>query len=123
MNRDGQVNILDMILIARHLGEPASANSPIDVNGDGTINVLDLILISQHLDEAVPAAPGVFAINGAEVVQGWISCAYAADDGSLAFREGILKLQLLLERLTVPDKTALLANYPNPFNLWMQVRL
>ena len=37
------------------------------------------------------------------------------DDGSLAYREGIAKLQSLLASL-IPEKTALLANYPNPFN-------
>ena len=41
--------------------------------------------------------------------------AHAADDGSLAFQFGIANLQRLLASIR-PDTTALLANYPNPFN-------
>ena len=41
--------------------------------------------------------------------------AHLADDGSLAFREGIANLKRLLT-LLVPDKTILFSNYPNPFN-------
>ena len=48
--------------------------------------------------------------------------AHAADDGSLVFRQGIANLNRLRAALqdvflsALPDKTVLLANYPNPFN-------
>ena len=41
--------------------------------------------------------------------------AYAVDNGSRAFQLGIANLKRLLAAM-VPEKTALLANYPNPFN-------
>ena len=41
--------------------------------------------------------------------------AHAADDGSVAFRRGIAILEQFLAVLT-PKETALLPNYPNPFN-------
>ena len=41
--------------------------------------------------------------------------AHTVDDGSLAFERGIANLKRLLEAI-IPEKTALLANYPNPFN-------
>ena len=130
VNRDGQVSILDMILVARQLGERVPANTAVDVNNDGAISVLDLILISQRLGESTAAAPSVVAIENAEslnpaVVQAWLSQAQLKDDGSVVFREGIAKLQALLETLTVPDQTALLANYPNPFNpeTWLPYQL
>ena len=41
MNGDQRVNVLDMILVARYFGKPASVNSRADVNSDGTINILD----------------------------------------------------------------------------------
>ena len=46
------------------------------------------------------------------------------DDGSLAFKEGIENLQNLLASL-IPEETALLANYPNPFNpeTWIPYQL
>ena len=46
------------------------------------------------------------------------------DDGSLAFKQGIENLERLLASL-IPEKTALLANYPNPFNpeTWIPYQL
>ena len=121
VNQDGQVSILDMVLVARHLGKTPPANSDIDINGDGIINILDLILVAQHMgDSTAPAAPLLVDSDGRDdlasaMIQAWIQRAKLEDDGSLAFREGIAKLQSLLASL-IPEKTALLANYPNPFN-------
>ena len=121
MNRDGQVSILDMVLVARHFGKTVSANSEVDINGDGVINVLDLILVSQNMGESTaPAAPLMLAVDSIEgldpaVIRAWIEHAQIEDDGSIAFQEGIANLQRLLASL-IPEKTMLLANYPNPFN-------
>ena len=49
------------------------------------------------------------------MIQAWIAQAEVENDGSLAFRQGIENLQRLLASL-LPEKTVLLANYPNPFN-------
>ena len=48
-----------------------------------------------------------------------------ADDGSIAFRQGIANLQNLLTALIIPEETALHANYPNPFNpeTWIPYQL
>ena len=120
VNQDGQVNVLDLVLVAQYLGEDVSANPQSDVNGDGTINVLDLIIVAQYLGESTAAAPSsVAAIDSLELdpamVQVWITQARTEDDGSIAFRQGIENLQRLLASL-LPEKTALLPNYPNPFN-------
>ena len=120
VNRDGQVSILDMILVAKHFGEAASANPQADVNGDGTINIQDLIIVAQHLGESiVSAAPSVTAINNGgltpEMVQAWIAAARIENDDSIAFQQGIANLERLLA-LFIPEKTVLLHNYPNPFN-------
>ena len=121
VNQDGQVNVQDLILVAQHLGADASVNRQADVNSDGTINVLDLIVVAQHLGESTAAAApsSVDAIDILELdpamVQAWIAQARIENDGSLAFQQGIENLQQLLASL-LPDKTALLPNYPNPFN-------
>ena len=120
INRDGQVTILDIILIAKRLGETASTNSEVDVNGDGVVSILDLILVAQHMEQSTAAAPAAIAamkngeLNPARI-QAWIEQAQVEDDGSIAFREGIAVLQGLLAVL-IPEETALLPNYPNPFN-------
>ena len=121
VNRDGLVNVLDLILVSQYFGEDVSANPQFDVNGDGAINVLDLIVVAQDLGESTAAAApsDVAVIETLELdpamVQAWIAQARVENDGSLAFQQGIANLQRLLS-LLLPDKTALLPNYPNPFN-------
>ncbi len=130
VNQDGLVNVLDLILVAQHLGSDASVNRQSDVNGDGTINVLDLIVVAQSFGEStVGVAPfNVTAIDNSELdpamIQAWIAQAEVENDGSVAFRQGIENLQRLLASL-LPEKTALLANYPNPFNpeTWIPYQL
>ncbi|RKU26089.1 hypothetical protein C6499_14070, partial [Candidatus Poribacteria bacterium] len=129
VNRDGQVSVLDLILVSRHLGEDASANPQADVNRDGIINIQDLIIVAQHLGESTAAAaPSAIAINNGELtptmIQAWITQAQLENDGSLAFRQGIANLERLLA-LFIPEETVLLHNYPNPFNpeTWIPYQL
>ena len=117
VNRDGQVSILDMILIAKHFGENAAANPAVDVNGDGRVNILDLIIVAEHFGESTIAAAPALMAEGLDptMIQAWIELAEVEDDGSIPFRKGIANLQKLLS-LLIPKETALLANFPNPFN-------
>ena len=50
-----------------------------------------------------------------ELIEAWIDAAHAENDGSLAFQQGMAKLEYLLT-LIIPAETILLPNYPNPFN-------
>ena len=124
INRDGVVNILDLISVAQQLGKRVSADSPEDINGDGVVNIFDLTLVAQGIGGA--AAPAVATGRAdAATVKAWIAEAHLADDGSIAFRQGIANLQNLLTSLIIPQETALLANYPNPFNpeTWIPYQL
>ena len=124
VNRDGVVSILDLILVAQQLGKRVSAGSPVDVNGDGVVSILDLIRVAQGIAGS-PAAPPVGTESAdAATIEAWIAQARLEDDGSLAFKQGIENLESLLASL-IPEETALLANYPNPFNpeTWMPYQL
>ena len=130
VNRDGEVSVLDLILVSRHLGENASANPQADVNRDGIINIQDLIVVAQHLGESTDAAaPFAIATDNLEalnpaMIQAWIEQAQVEDDGSRAFQQGIANLERLLA-LFIPEETVLLHNYPNPFNpeTWIPYQL
>ena len=130
VNADGQVSVLDLILVAQRLGETATANSEVDINGDGIINILDLIFVAQHLGESTgAAAPAIITIDNVAgldpaMIQAWIKYAEFENDGSIAFQQGIANLQKLLAML-IPEKTALMPNYPNPFNpeTWIPYQL
>ena len=123
-NQDGVVNVLDLTLIAQHFGQ---VNPQADVNSDGTVDIFDLIAVAQHLGEStVPLAPSAPvwypSMLHAKTIQNWIDMAHAADDGSEVFQRGIANLKRLLldignaDLRSLPAKTALFANYPNPFN-------
>lgn len=62
VNGDGKVNVLDLIMVARHLGQSNGGGYPpystqwydfmkCDVNGDYKINILDLIVCAIHLGQ------------------------------------------------------------------------
>ena len=124
VNRDGVVSILDLILVAQQLGKRVTAGSPVDVNGDGVVSILDLIRVAQGIAGS-PAAPSVGTERAAAAtIEAWIAHARLEDDGSLAFKQGIENLQALLASL-IPEETALLHNYPNPFNpeTWIPYQL
>jgi hypothetical protein len=49
VNMDGNINILDLIIVTKHFGEPiAKHNQRVDVNGDGVINILDLVAVANN---------------------------------------------------------------------------
>ena len=124
VNRDGVISILDLILVAQQLGRRVPAGSPVDINGDGVVSILDLIRVAQGIAGS-PAAPAAGAKSvDAAMIEAWIAHARLEDDGSLAFKQGIENLQNLLASL-IPEETALLHNYPNPFNpeTWIPYQL
>ena len=119
VNSDGQIDAADLVLVSNYIGQTAPTNPPVDVNGDGAVTIADLVQVAQYLGQSTtsfaPARVVVPAGLKYATVEGWIHQARLEDDGSLVFNHGIAKLEYLLT-LIIPQETALLHNYPNPFN-------
>ena len=116
VNHDGVVNILDLVLVASKLGLRVEDDVE-DVNEDGSVNILDLVLVARAFGNAAGAPARAD-------VQQWLIQAQQLDMANPVYQRGILKLQQLFEALT-PKATALLPNYPNPFNpeTWIPYQL
>ena len=139
VNRDGVVNIADLVLVASNFADPdlealAGTNIYPDVNRDGVVNLIDLLLVAVEMgsDTAAPALSKnqVETSNlTTENLARWIRLAKKIDVKEPRLLNGIAILEQLLALLstveTLPKATALLANYPNPFNpeTWIPYQL
>lgn len=115
VNGDGEVNVTDLLIVAQKIG---GYDETADLNGDGWVTAADFVIVAEHLGESVTSeAPSVVTRSSVsqQTVKRWIDMAQAANDGSLTFQRGIANLEGLLMAMR-PGTTALLPNYPNPFN-------
>ena len=127
------MDISDGLLVVKNFGK---SDPQFDINGDGVIGIKDLRAIIAYLQNIrfCSLAPGSPVHNPSqhatigtdlvaegdirvsqETVRQWLTILHQTNDGSLAFKEAIALLETLLYS-TLPEKTTLLANYPNPFN-------
>ncbi len=139
VNRDGIVDITDLVLIASHFTDPnleslAKNNIYPDVNSDGVVNLIDLLLTAAELSTVTTAPTLRIAkirtsyLTTVKLTQ-WIHLAKQRDLKDPRLLLGISVLEQLLTVLhqteVLPNETVLLPNYPNPFNpeTWIPFQL
>ena len=123
-NLDGQINVLDLIVVAQHFDEQPFSNPLADTNKDGVVNIFDLVFVVEHLSQNA-AAPSQLALI--ESIPSTAKEVIAAQR-ALTELEAIpnkshgvqVAIELLRHYLSIADRnvqeTKLLPNYPNPFN-------
>ena len=125
IDRDGAVNIQDLLIVNARFGQREQNSA--DVNGDGIVNIVDLVLVASAFDAeagAPSAHPQALGLLNVADVQDWLSQAHQLALTDPAYLRGMTMLEQFLAAL-IPKETALLPNYPNPFNpeTWIPYRL
>ena len=117
-----------IVMLAIFHEQDPTDNPRADVNGDGVINLVDAEIIGEHLGEqTVPAAPNPLVLPTGvthDIVAQTLDILLSMDNGTPIFKRSIARLQKILASF-IPEKTALLPNYPNPFNpeTWIPYQL
>ena len=132
-NLDGQINVLDLIVVAQHFDEQPPGNPLADTNKDGVVNIFDLVFVVEHLSQNAAAPSQLALIESIPSTAKEVIAAQRALTELEAIPNRTPRIQIAIELLrhylAVADRnvkeTKLLPNYPNPFNpeTWIPYQL
>ncbi len=122
VNGDGAVDFADLALAAAQYGQ--TENITADVNGDGVVDILDILLIADAIDQAAgwlaaPPAHASAAFSSAyegEAARWFADAERLVVKGSATRRGEAALRSLWAHAVSLPARSSLLPNYPNPFN-------
>ena len=118
VNGDGTVDSkdVDAVLLAVSAGLTLAKY---DVNGDKNVDIKDIMAVNANLTAGAAGAPTLLGTKFTAIeidrLQAQIDLLIATGDRSPAALKTLIYLQQLIA-MARPEKTQLLANYPNPFN-------
>ena len=129
VDNDGDVDINDLLAVISNFGSASPGRN--DVDGDNDVDADDIRRVFNELLTAERAAAGAPAqaarciTHTAEALHHYVQQTKQNGmlDGNL--HRGLRVLEELIEPFLMPDETALLRNYPNPFNpeTWLPYQL
>ena len=134
VNEDGSVDATDTALVTAALGQSGAdiVNERTDVNWDDTVDADDVTLVTHHISSGAPSIIGAFSLLDKKtlekldpiVLQRQLDILRTESDGSSRYLRAIAMVESVLAAIR-PNKTQLLANYPNPSNpeTWIPYQL
>ena len=122
IDRDGDVDITDLISVISNFGSASPGNN--DVDGDNDVDADDIRAVFAALVAANAGAPAHLT-HTAKTLQDYVRQAKQRGMLDANFQQGLAVLEELMEPFLIPNETALLRNYPNPFNpeTWLPYQL
>ena len=132
-NLDGQINVLDLIVVASSFNEQPPGNPLADTNKDGVVNLFDLVFVVEHLSQNAAAPAQLAFTESIPSSPKQVIAAHRALNELEAIPNKTPRIQIAIELLrhylAIADRnvkeTKLLPNYPNPFNpdTWIPYQL
>ena len=127
------INVLDLIVVAGSFNERPPSNPQADTNKDGVVNLLDLVFVADHLSQNAAAPSQLALIKSIPSTAKEVIAAQRALSELEAIpnkSHGVqVAIELLRHYLSIAnqrvEETQLLPNYPNPFNpdTWIPYQL
>ena len=113
IDRDGDVDITDLISVISNFGSASPGNN--DVDSDNDVDADDIRAVFAALVAANAGAPAHLT-HTAKTLQDYVQQVKQRGMLDANFQQGLAVLEELMEPFLIPNETALLRNYPNPFN-------